>query len=269
MRKQEVFNMNQPRSLLTAAVLLAVASTTQASSDEVHGSAGLYLGGLTVGGQLSNKVDVDIDDVFDDLNLAFMGDFSIGKGKWALNADLIYMDADGNESVDINVPSFDLPIGDLDLPIGESVSAKAKGSLKLLVLTPTVSYTVVDNDQIEFAALGGVRYTSADAKIKASASGPFVGDQNVDESASGSFWDGVVGAKGRIKLTDKAYIPYYADVGTGTSKVTWQVAAGFGYQFSNFDAIVNYRYLGWDFDDRSDFNEINIHGPFAGVRARF
>ena len=259
MRKQEVFTMNQPRSLLAAAVLLAVASASQASSDEVHGSAGLYLGGLTVGGQLSNKVDVDIDDVFDDLNLAFMGDFSIGKGKWALNADLLYMDVDGDESV-----KFDIPIGNFD-----PVSAKAKGSLKLLVITPTVGYTVVDNEQFELAALGGVRYTSADAKIDAKASGPFVGDKNVSEAESGGIWDGVVGAKGKIKMTKNAYIPYYADVGTGTSKVTWQFATGFGYQFSKLDAIVGYRYLAWDFDDRGGFNEINVGGPFAGVKARF
>jgi len=255
--------------VLAAAVMLAVASPTQAGTDEVHGSAGVYVGGLTVGGQLSNKVDVDIDDVFDNMNLAYMGDFSIGKGKWTLNADLIYMNADDDESVNVNIPNFDLPIAGFDAPTGDSVSAKAKASLKLTVVTPTIGYTVVDNDQFEMAALGGVRYTSADAKIKASSSGAFVGDRNIDESASGSFWDGVVGAKGRIKLTESAYIPYYADVGTGSSKVTWQVAAGFGYQFSNFDAVVNYRYLGWDFDDRKGFNDINVHGPFAGLRVRF
>jgi len=51
---------------------------------------------------------------------------------------------------------------------------------------------------------------------------------DVKVDVSDTIWDGIVGFKGRVALgSDKKwYIPYYADVGTGQSDLTWQVLAG-------------------------------------------
>ena len=45
-------------------------------------------------------------------------------------------------------------------------------------------------------------------------------------------WDGIVGAKGAFALGDKHkwVVPYYVDIGTGDSDVTWQAELGVGYR---------------------------------------
>ena len=39
-----------------------------------------------------------------------------------------------------------------------------------------------------------------------------------------SFWDGIIGVKGRLSFGDdrKWFVPYYLEVGTGQSDLTWQ-----------------------------------------------
>jgi hypothetical protein len=68
-----------------------------------------------------------------------------------------------------------------------------------------------------------------------------MGALRADES--GSVWDGIVGARGHVNLTEKWYLPFYADIGTGQSKLTWQALGGIGYRFKWFDFTVAYRYL--------------------------
>ena len=66
--------------------------------------------------------------------------------------------------------------------------------------------------------------------------------------------------KGNVKLTEKLYIEFYGDVGTGESDLTWQAMAGIGYKFKWFDVVATYRYLDWDFDDNSAIDDLNISG---------
>ena len=48
---------------------------------------------------------------------------------------------------------------------------------------------------------------------------------------------------------------------------------GVGYHFQSLDAIAGYRYLKWNFDSNDTggklFNDMDISGPYAGVRFRF
>ena len=82
-------------------------------------------------------------------------------------------------------------------------------------------------------------------------------------------WAGVAGVRGTIKLSERWYIPYYADIGTGDPDLTWQVYAGIGYRFSNFDLIVGYRYLDWDLESTSSISRITINGPVFGAKFIF
>ncbi len=99
-------------------------------------------------------------------------------------------------------------------------------------------------------------------------SGP-LGVRQVKSSASGHVWDGIVGVRGQVNLSDKWYLPYHMDMGTGDTDFTWQVLGGIGYRFRKVDAQVGYRYLDWDFDDNDVFNDINMKGLYGGVRFRF
>ena len=82
-------------------------------------------------------------------------------------------------------------------------------------------------------------------------------------------WDAVISVEGRFGLTDKWYLPYYLDVGTGRSNMTWQAYGGVGYGFGKVDAVVAYRHIEWEFDDGPVFDDLNFDGPFAGIQFRF
>ena len=62
-----------------------------------------------------------------------------------------------------------------------------------------------------------------------------------------NIWAGIVGAKGRIKLGQSDwFVPYYVDVGGGSSVFTWQGVVGVGYAFKWGGVQLDYRYLYYD-----------------------
>ena len=82
-------------------------------------------------------------------------------------------------------------------------------------------------------------------------------------NTSGNNWNGIVGVKGRFALSDDRawYVPYYLDVGTGDSKLTWQFQGGVGYAFNWGDVVATWRYL--DFNNKSGkpIQDLNTNGP--------
>ena len=88
-------------------------------------------------------------------------------------------------------------------------------------------------------------------------------------SDSGDVWDAIAGVKGQVNLTEKWYIPFYGDIGTGDSDLTWQAFAGIAYKFKKVDVVLAYRYLYWDFDNNDVFDDLNLSGPYAGIKFVF
>lgn len=88
-------------------------------------------------------------------------------------------------------------------------------------------------------------------------------------SESDTSWDAVVGVRGDVVLADRWSLTYYADIGAGQSDLTWQVLAAVNYQINNFDIVLGYRYLDWEFDDFGSFDNLNISGPFLGAKVKF
>ena len=80
-------------------------------------------------------------------------------------------------------------------------------------------------------------------------------------------WDGIVGAKGRLGFGPRRewFVPYYVDVGTGDSDLTWQGIVGIGYAFSWGEVIAAWRYLDYDFKSGQKIESVNLNGPAIGV----
>ena len=80
-------------------------------------------------------------------------------------------------------------------------------------------------------------------------------------------WDGVVGVKGNAYLGDerKWFIPYYFDIGTGQSDLTWQVNAGIGYQYDWGALVATWRYLDYEFSSDKAVQSVNFNGPTIGA----
>jgi hypothetical protein len=90
-------------------------------------------------------------------------------------------------------------------------------------------------------------------------------------SVDGTDWDAVVGIKGRYFLgaERKWFLPYYADVGTGQSDLTWQVNAGVGYTFHWGSMFATWRYLDYEFQSGDALQSMDMNGPLIGAAFQF
>ena len=206
----------------------------------------MYLWAAGMSGQTAHEGDFDtpFSDILDNLDMAFMGTLGAQKERWGVHADIIYLDvgitADDNRFID-------------DI------------SLKSWIISPTVSYELVNDEQFNLHALAGARYFYMKPILKL--------ENGLAKETSGDVWDGIVGFKGTYDFNEKWFMPFQADIGTGDTDVTWQAFAGIGYKYENFDLIVGYRHLEWDFDDNQPggkvFNDFNVDGPVFGAKFRF
>ena len=144
--------------------------------------------------------------------------------------------------------------------------------MKAWITTLGAGYNVVDNERATLDLIGGARYLSldVDAKLNLSRGGVLLQTSRQKKtSESDHVWDGIMGIKGRINLNDKWYMPYYADVGTGDSDLTWQALSGVGYTFKWGDVLLVYRYLDYNFDSDFMLDDMNVSGPALGAKFYF
>lgn len=246
MKKKHSFRLSSSWCWVAGALLLAatmpVGAVDDTTSDRWQYGAQFYLWGASIGGKTASgsEVDVKFDDIFNNLKLAFMGAFEARKGKWKLFADVIYLNVED------------------DGQVAPGVNANVK--LSSWVVTPAVQYNLVDQEKLRFEVHAGARYLYLKPELK-------VGPVSVEDS--GSVWDGIVGVEGYVNLGKNWYVPYYLDVGTGESNLTWQALGGIGYRFSKVNVLAQYRYLEWDFDDDALIDDLNIQGPFVGFEFLF
>jgi hypothetical protein len=203
-----------------------------------------------------DTLPVDAADVLDSLNFTFMGNIAAQYNKWSFAADYIYLDMSNSKNTVI-------PIGQ------ESVDVHAGLSLTGWTLTGIAGYDMVQTDRVRLAVIGGVRYFTLDADADISLTGPGPLDPETSLSVSTGLWDGIVGVRGAIMLNEHWYLPYYADIGTGDSDLTWQLFGGIGYQFGWGDVKLGYRYLKYDQGDDKFLQDFAFYGPIMGVGFRF
>ena len=248
---QSIKDKIQPKQvfvfLTIAALILAVFAPQVAAEEKTNNkkewefNVGIYLWGASIGGKSASGDDVDIDfsDLIDNLKMGFMGVGEVRKGKWLFMTDAVYLDVEKNRSGGIR-----------------------EVDLYGWVVTPAVGYNVIEAEKGSLDLLAGARYLWLKSELD------FIEGRKF--SGSGDVWDGIVGLKGRINLAKNWYLPLYLDIGTGDTDLTWQAFGGIAYKFSRLDVILAYRYLSWDFDDKKKvFDDLNFHGPFAGVQFSF
>ena len=83
--------------------------------------------------------------------------------------------------------------------------------------------------------------------------------------------DGIVGVKGRYAFgANRAWsVPFYLDIGTGDSDLTWQGAVGLGYSYHWGDIVAMWRYLDYNFKSGKAIEDMNFNGPMLGVTFRW
>ncbi len=193
-------------------------------------------------------ISVDASEIIDNLKMIFMGGYEGKYGKWSVLADVIYMDIGGSADKPLLLGARSI---DLDI--------------QSWVLTGGVGYELVQSDRGTLAAVGGVRYLALDVDVDLG----IMGDTLVKQSGSEGIVDGIVGMKGYLRLSDSWFLPYYADIGTGSSDLTWQLFGGVGYRFSWGDIRLGYRYLKYDLGNDKAMEDLELSGPVFGAGFRF
>ncbi len=88
-------------------------------------------------------------------------------------------------------------------------------------------------------------------------------------SKSVTLWDGIIGARGQMQLGDRWFLPYYLDVGTGDSSLTWQAMAGIGYGFDWGSLWLTYCHFYYDQSGDDLLDDMSFSGPEFGVGFSF
>ena len=212
----------------------------------------------------SPSISVDASTIIDNLNFTVMGTFDVHNGRWGFFTDVLYLDVSGSES-----QTRDFTLGRVGIPA--SVNADLDLNFKGVVWTLAGEYRLAASPQWTMDALGGARYFGVEPKLSWGFNGDIgalqlPGRSGSKEISTGN-WDGIVGLKGgyRFGQDREWYLPLYADVGTGDSQLTWQIAGGLGYAFKWGDVLAMWRYLDYDFKSDSALKDMTFNGPMIGV----
>ena len=210
-----------------------------------------WLPGITGTSASGIPIDVGLDDIIRDLNMVFMGSFHASKGRWGLGMDLVYLDLETTGSRSLGPASLSADI-----------------TLKSWIVTPVVSYCVLEREWGQFKLLAGARYLYLKENTDLQVTTPKCSKQT-RVTLKGDEWAAIVGFKGFVNLSERWYMPYYFDIGAGQPDLTLQAFAGVAYRFNGWDMSFGYRYLKWDLADSSALSDLEVKGPMIGARFDF
>ena len=215
---------------------------------------------MTLPNGASSDVSVGIEKIIDHLKMGFFGAAEAQKGRWGAFTDVLYMNVGATPT---STRNFTLGSG----PLPADVNASTTIDLKATIWTLGGSYRVLANPESTFDVLAGARLLDVDVNQGFQLTGnigpiPLPG-RSGSAAIRVSDWDAIIGVKGRAALSaDRTWFaPYYVDVGTGETKLTWQIMGGVGYAFDWGDVVATWRYLEFKNDSGKPLQELNMNGP--------
>lgn len=245
--------------MLTATFLLIGAANVSAeekTADEWKYDFSIYLWGSSIKGTTvtGDPISMTFGDLIENLEFAAMTTVGARKNKFSMIADVIYLNVGTGQRHD----------GEF---LGHPVTGNVDLDLKGWVLNFLGGYNLADTEKHQFDIAAGARYLDLTTTATFTRSGT---DGRRRFQAGDHLWDGVVGFKGRRNFSDGHYLNYYADVGGGDSKMTWQAMANLAYDYKKFTGIVGYRYMSWNFkNDAPALDNLKLHGPFLAAKWSF
>ncbi len=246
-------------SALAALALIASAATAHdAGAQEIGGSVTVYgwlpamdadTTSATGGGA---GVSFSGKDIIGAINFAFMAAGEVHYGRFGLLQDLIYADLGGG--------------GNLSGPFASKVNA----NLNMLISTTALSYRVYDQDGWLVEPFAGARYVDMETDVKIVGGGPLGLSRAV--SIKESWWDPVIGVRGRAPITDRLSAGGFVDIGGfgAGSQFSWEVYGGLDYAITDrFSTVAGFRYLSIDYEDGGTELDLTTYGPVLGATLRF
>jgi hypothetical protein len=219
-----------------------------------------------LGGTVTTDTSVGFGDLLSHLNFTTMVAADAQYDRFSILTDFIYMNLGGTASQFRSVNFSGFP----RIPISKSVQTSAGMNLNSSIWTLAGGYTVLKGDWGNLDVIAGFRYLELNARINYSLALTLTGPRGNGAtfggigSVSGSvnLWNGIGGFRGRLRLGDTGlFVPYYFDIGAGSSQLTWQIASGLGYHLPWADMSLTYRYLSFEQSSGAVLQHMWIQGP--------
>ncbi len=218
----------------------------------------------------SPEVETGPNDYLENLQAVIMISGEARSDRWSVFTDLIYLSFADEKST---VTTIDFG-GSL---VSSSVNLATSSSFRGTAWTLGTGYAVQAGQAVKLDVFGGLRYfgleASADWQLASVVTGPG-GGQTFPQTGSISegvyLLDGIVGIKGAVQLGSSDWsVPYYLDVGAGSSSLTWQGMLGVAYTFKWGGVRIAYRNLYYDQKDDKLIQNLRFSGPALGLTFRF
>jgi hypothetical protein len=218
----------------------------------------------------SPDVETGPNDYLENLQSVIMLSGEVRRDRWSVFTDVIYL-AFTDEDSSVKSVNFG---GSL---VSSSVNVATTSSFRGTAWTLGTGYAVQPGQAWMLDIFGGLRYFSLQAstnwQLSAAITGPggvqtFPRTGSISEGAD--LWDGIIGVRGRVLLGSSDWsIPYYLDVGAGSSNWTWQGMLGIAYSFKWGGVTLAYRNLYYDQNNDKLIQDLRFTGPTLGLTFRF
>ena len=252
------------KSTIAAALLLLTAVSAHAGSESqpsfeqplaatddfsfrfaVYGWIQSFDGDVTVAGGTAD-LDLKFEDLFDYIDMAFMGAAEVSYGRWGLLVDLNYAD------VGARIPT----------PLG-IVAPIASYSQEQWMVNMLASYQVMKTSSTLLGVHAGARLNHIGVDLRF----------NARELSGEQTWiDPVIGLRFQQMLSPSFFLLAAGDIGgfDVSSDLTWQILAGIGWRFNECgSAFVGYRVVDTDYTQGNFEWDLNTHGPILGLEFTF
>lgn len=234
-----------------------VAAESKPDSWEFHLAPYAWLAGqsgsvATLPGLPAVDIDVDFyDDIWGNINGAFMLVGEAKKGSMGFTTDIVYTDIESDSAT----PG----------QIFTSVSSRTTS----WIISALAFYRFFENQNTSIDGLAGARYWSVDSEL--SLRGGPKGYYSIDNTEN---WVGpIAGARGFSMLGDSKFFLsgflLFGGFGVG-SDFLWDANLNLGYQWTpSLSTTIGYRYLDVDYDEDDFLYDVSQDGVVLGLSFRF
>ena len=220
-----------------------------------------YFPDASIGGDFT----LNQSDVIDHLKMTFMGAFDARRERWGIFTDVLYLDL-GRRNTNIH----DFTIGGIGIP--SSTTSDVSIDMKSWIVNAVGEYRALSRGEASLDVVAGLRYLYLRERLEWNFSGSL---GNLPEASragnveiSNNNYNAIVGVKGQVQGDGGWRVPYYIDVGTGSSQLTWQGAIGVAYVFNWGQLGLLYRYIDFRIGSRT-LKDLTIAGPMMGATFRW
>ncbi|HET7452813.1 MAG TPA: hypothetical protein VFL12_08740 [Thermoanaerobaculia bacterium] len=163
-------------------------------------------------------------------------------------------------------------------PIQVTGNLSTKTDLSGLIWIQGFGWTVAGRPDSSFLDLfAGVQYFGLKAETKWHLEAPVTGPggstvvlaKDGKTSHDNHLWDGIFGVRGKAQICPQWFVPYMADIGAGSSKVTWGASAGIAFEPGNWQFALSWRQMSWAQKDDKFVEGFRMGGPALSIGYAF